>query len=105
MSTLNLWYVGSSMVVELQGLQDTLTETPVTTALVQATLLDTNGNVVAGESWPLTLAHVSAGTYRGVASYVVSVKEKARYTCRVTAAIGGIHRRWDIPVTARADNT
>ena len=43
MATTNLWYVDSTMIIELRNLVDALTGDAVTTATVQATLLDDKG--------------------------------------------------------------
>lgn len=104
MSTTNLWYVDSTMVIELRNLSDGITGEAVTNATVTASLLEAStGAPVAGASWPITLLHVEEGTYRGAAQYQAAVADKGKYTCRILANIQGAQRRWDIPVVGRID--
>jgi hypothetical protein len=103
MSTTNIWYVDSTMILELRNLTDGITGDPVTTATVTATLLDSTGAQVSGITWPISLVHVAEGTYRGAAPYQVQVTDKGKYTARIFATIAGVQRRWDIPVLGKID--
>lgn len=100
----NIWFVESTMIVELQTLTDKITGEVVTTATVQATLVDERDAPVLGVSWPIALVHAEDGTYRGSAPATAAVVDKGKYTCRIRAQVDGISRRWDIPVVARIDN-
>lgn len=104
MSTTNIWYVDSTMILELRNLTDGITGEAVTDATVTATLIDTSTKTfVSGSTWPVALAHVAEGTYRGVAPFAVAVADKGKYTCRIIANATGVQRRWDIPVLGRID--
>lgn len=103
MSTTNIWYVDSTMILELRNLTDGITGDPVTAATVTASLLDSTGTTVAGASWPVTLLHVGEGTYRGAVPHQAQVKDKGKYTARILATVSGINRRWDVPVVGKID--
>lgn len=63
---------------------------PVTDAVVTATMVNDDGQPVAGQTWPLTLTHVSAGLYEGQVSHQLQVEhdDNIRYWMQVTAVRG-----------------
>lgn len=92
------WYQGNTMVIELGALTDEITDAAVTTATVTAQLEHPNGNTVTGETWPITLSHVSAGTYRGVASYAIAAELAQRYHVEIVATVSSYRATWRVPV-------
>ena len=56
--------INSDNVVEVQTLTDVVADTAITSALVTVTLKDSDGVNITGETWPLSMTHVAAGTYR-----------------------------------------
>ena len=112
MANAQAWYLDNTMVVQLgsliaQGdatdepLTDELTGTVITDATVTAQLEDEGGTQVTGETWPITLAHVTGGIYRGAAAYGVAVQEGARYVVEIVATKSGNRATWRMPVVAR----
>lgn len=107
--TVSAWWVGNSMLVQLgtlialgdltdEPLTDELTGTVITDATVTARLLDVAGAEVAGETWPLALAHISGGVYRAIASSAVAVVAGVAYTLEVMAVKAGVTSVWQVPV-------
>lgn len=81
----------STITVELLGLQDIVTRTYPTTAIVTLALYDANGvPLVNGGAVPLTYVTGTTGAdtlYRGVVSAVLLVTP-GTYEARVTAIVG-----------------
>lgn len=98
MADATAWYQNNTMVIELGALTDEIAGTAVTTATVTAQLEHPNGNTVTGETWPVTLSHVSAGTYRGVASYAITAELGQRYHVEIVATVGTYRATWRVPV-------
>lgn len=107
----NAWLKDNTMVVQLgtlislgddtdAPLTDELTDTVITDATVTAQLEDAAGATVSGETWPITLAHVSGGVYRGGASYAVAVEVGVEYVVEIVADKSGNRGTWRVPVTA-----
>lgn len=90
--------VGSTNVVELTGLLDTVTGLYPTDAGVTVDILNQAGAVVSGAG-PITLAYVATTTgattlYRGVIPSTAALVNGATYTRRITAVgAGGIGTR------------
>lgn len=103
MAQAQAWYIDNTILVTLSGLSDARDDSPVNDATVTATLLDTAGEEVTGETWPVALAYVadSDGDYRGVVSNAVELTERRRYTLRIEATRAGLGSgEWEIPVRA-----
>lgn len=111
-SLARVWYQDNTMIVQLgtlislgdetdEPLTDALTGTVITDATVTAQLEDLTGATVAGQAWPLTLAHVSGGVYRGSAAYAVAVEVGIDYVVEITADKAGNRGTWRVPVTAQ----
>lgn len=104
MSNVTVLYVGNDTVLEVKGLKNEMAGAFLNAATVQATLYDSAGASVAGQSWPLALVYVpsSDGTYRGTLPYGLSLTAGDRYTARITADAGtGLRAQFDIPCVAR----
>ena len=89
-------YAGNSNVIEVQGLQNSVDSTYQNAATVRVTLTDLNGTQLTGETWPKTLAYVSAsnGSYRATLSHEVDMEIGQRYLYDITAEQSGSVARW-----------
>jgi hypothetical protein len=97
----DLLYIDNTGVVELQSLTSTLTGEADTAATVTCTVKDLQGNAVTGQSWPATMAHVSAGTYRAILDDGIGILEYRPYVIEVNATgSGGGVGKWQCQVTA-----
>ncbi len=67
--------VDSSNVLELRGLRNVVDDEYVNNAIVQATIVDANGDEITGETWPVSLSYVAAsdGVYRYTLSYLIDL--------------------------------
>lgn len=82
-------YDNNSNVVEWQSLTNSVTGTVDTGATVAVTIMDADGVEIAGETWPKSLSHVSAGTYRATLSEDIAITPGQRYTLVFTATGSG----------------
>lgn len=73
----------------------------ITDAIVKATIFDSSGNEVSGQTWPLVMTHYNAGRYRGVTG-VLNLIENDIYTVTVVSETAGGTRlaKWNADVTA-----
>jgi hypothetical protein len=98
-------YIGNDHVVELRGLKDATTGAFLNAATCTVTLIDDQtGLNVAGETWPLAMAYVTAsnGVYRATLADTLTLVDGQRYTARISANGGaGKQARWDTPCFAR----
>lgn len=107
-----LLYLGTDHLLEVPGrtaggdkqaLTNGLTGAALTGATVQATLLDSDRNEVAGETWPVTLEEDAEfpGRYLTVLSADVEITAQQDLICRVIADAGdGLQRTWYLPLVA-----
>ena len=81
--------LANSNLLELNGLRNALTGDFVTSALVVATIDNTDGSALAGMAWPVTLNFVddSDGCYRALLDTGIALVHGQRY--RVTIAAQG----------------
>lgn len=94
-------YIGNSTVLELRDLKNSVTDTADTGATVTVTLVDDQGAQVSGQSWPLLMPHVSAGTYRGIMSSSLALVEGAEYVGQIDATgSGGEIGHFEVPFRA-----
>lgn len=67
----------------------------ITNATVEVTLLESDGETeVAGETWPVTLTHQSAGNYQGELPYTVEVDPALEYNLKVIISAGTVTRSY-----------
>lgn len=110
--TAQAWYQNNTMFLQLgtlislgdatdEPLTDEITGAVITDATVTARFLDLGGTEVAGETWPVALAHVSGGVYRGAASYAVAVSLGVQYVAEITATKDASRAQWRLPVVVR----
>lgn len=95
-------YVANSNVLELQGLTNSATGVADTGATVTVTLKDRAGANVTGQSWPASLAHVSAGTYRATLENDIGITAGIKYLAVINATgSGGEIGHWEADVVAQ----
>lgn len=80
-------YINSDMVATLKGLKDEA-GTAVTGAVVNLTLLS-GGSEVAGQTWPISMAHTSGGDYTAQLSKDLTLTPGQRVTAKIVAVAGG----------------
>lgn len=105
MSNVNIVYTGNDTVLEVKGLKNEVTGAFLNSATVTATLVDDDGNQVAGETWPKTLEYVSGsdGIYRATLPYTMSLAAGGRYEANISVNAGaGLRAAWSLPVVARS---
>jgi hypothetical protein len=102
METLIL-FLGNTMVLQVDELQD-VDGNFVNNATVTATLLDSTGAQVSGQSWPLTLAYVAAsnGRYTGNLAYGLVLTRAAYYELDITVTTASYYAAWRKTVQADA---
>lgn len=95
-------YVGNTNILEVT-LTDALTDAAINSATVTVTLTDIAGNALAGDTWPKTLAYVSAseGLYRGYVASTVELSEGTHYLYEATATKDGMTANWGGDVSAQ----
>lgn len=97
-------YIENDNVLELVGLQDSVTDAYVNSASVSVTLIDQAGTTVSGETWPLSLSYVAAsnGTYRATLRDTLVLSSQRQVTAKIVAD-DGVDRKatWEIPLTVK----
>jgi hypothetical protein len=105
MSNVNILYTGNDTVLEVKGLKDEVGGDFLNAATVTATLVDAEGDQVAGETWPKTLTYVlsSDGVYRATLPYTMGLTAGGRYVAQVSVNAGaGLRASFALPCVARA---
>ena len=94
-------YIGNDNIVEVDSLRNVSTSpiSYINDATVTATLYDTSGDEVSGETWPITLSYVgsSNGKYTGTITDTVTsgLSPNKRYRLRIQANGGaGLQAEW-----------
>jgi len=94
-------YLDNSNVVELRDLTNSVTGLADEGASVSLTITDQSGTAVTGETWPVSMAHVSNGLYRATLSESLSIVSGRKYFAVVSATgSGGQVGKWTCPVVA-----
>lgn len=88
-------YLDNDHVVHLAGLTDD-DGVAVTSATVEARVLDRNFQPVGGVSWPVTMSHVGNGDYEGVIDSSIVLTDRSLYYLEVTASYAGLDATWRI---------
>ena len=86
--------INSDNVVEVQTLTDVVADTAITTATVTVTLKDSDGVNITGETWPLQMTHVAAGTYRTTLSDSLGLTVDTTVT-GLFVADDGVGKHWE----------
>nr|BDD44148.1 hypothetical protein 20 [bacterium] len=90
--------------IKVRNLTNKATGTYANDATVQATLYDSDGNEVGGQTWPLTLVYIadSNGEYQATIEAGVNVTPLKRYNIVVSATTGeGAKGQWEVSVLAK----
>lgn len=104
MSTIHILLDNNDSIIEVYDLKNELTGDFLNTATVQVTLKDATGTNVTGDTWPKTLAYVTAssGIYRATLLYSLGLTADSRYTATVTADAGaGLRAEWNLDCVCR----
>jgi hypothetical protein len=83
-------YIGNTTILELQYLTNSVSGEAITTATVIATLTDSKGEEVVGQTWPVTLTHVDTGTYRATLENDLTLVANRPYTATIDATLAGV---------------
>lgn len=95
------WITATDHVLELTGLTNGVTGELISDADVTVTVVNAQGNVLPGETWPLTVAPVEGepGTYRATLSADLPVSSRQCLDAIVVADAGvGLKRTWHVSV-------
>lgn len=95
-------FVGNSNDIEISGLRNEATGSIVTGATITARVLDSSGDPIDGQEWPLALPAVSGepGTYRGQVSHAAELVARGRYTIQIDISGGGMVAALRVPAVA-----
>lgn len=91
-----VYFINNSVLVQVLGLRNAADDSYVNNATVAVSIKGADGNNLAGETWPVTLAYVagSNGDYQGVISSAVSVAVGDIVTLYITATATGLDAEW-----------
>ena len=97
-------YIGNPACIEIENLIACGSTTPITDATVEATILDSEGSPVLGQTWPLAMAYDSGtAKYRGITDANLVLTENDAYTIEVEARDGttdDVIAKWQKPAQA-----
>ena len=88
--------IANSNTLELNGLRNAVAGGFLNTATVAATLQNSNGEDVPGQTWPATLNYVadSNGCYRLLLPASLSLENNQRYKLTLAAQGDGLTAKW-----------
>lgn len=104
MSNVNILFTGNDTVLEVKGLKNEVTGDFLNAASVTATMVDAEGDQVAGDVWPKSLVYVtgSDGTYRATLPYTMNLVAGGRYVAQISVNGGaGLRASFSLPCVAR----
>jgi hypothetical protein len=83
-------YIANDNVLELTGLQNSVSDAYQNSATVTVTVTDSAGTDVVGETWPVTLVYVSGsnGDYRANLTDSLVLTDGSKYAATITADAG-----------------
>ena len=97
-------FVANSNMLELQGLFSEVEQAFVNDAAVTATVKDSNGAPLTGQTWPVVLSYIaqSDGIYRAILLESLPFQNKKTYTASIDAD-GGTGRKghWEFSFNAQ----
>ncbi len=108
MTAKHIIFLKNTGLVQINGLKDALTKTPVNDAVATVTLKELDGSEVSGETWPVSLSYLagSDGNYAATFSDSVAILDEGDYIMEVSAiAPDGSKASWEEPVTAMIRST
>lgn len=82
-------FPGNSNVFELPLVKNQTTGAADTGATVTLTMTDLEGAEIAGETWPVTVPHVSAGKYQVVLSAELAIVAGEKYMAQALVTLAG----------------
>lgn len=86
-------YIGSDNIIALTDLINTTTGAPILDATVEVTLVDSLGEEVTGETWPLAMELTSSDEYVATLSHDLDIAPHKHYVATIVAVSGdGITR-------------
>jgi len=90
MTTPCVVYIDNTNVLEVRGLAELVTGDFINDATVTMTLKDANGEELAGQDWPWSMAYLadSDGTYRGIIKDTVEMQDGVEYFAHIDATGG-----------------
>lgn len=99
---INVIYKGNDTIVRVSALKNAQDDTFINDAAVTATLKDSTGTNVSGQSWPLTLGYIpsSDGIYEGILEDVLVLTKASNYTLLIDAVKSNIVAHWEVPLQA-----
>ena len=94
-------YVSNGHKLTVDQLRDT-DDQYINTATVEATIIDSAGNEVEGQTWPLSLSYVedSDGKYEGILDNTIELQSGENYTLIVDTVDGDSVGHWELAVKA-----
>ena len=99
---MSIIYIDNNNLLTLTALTNCATDAVDTGATVTVTVKDSAGTNVTGQTWPATMAHVSAGTYRATLDADLILLDGRAYTACISATGStGALGYWEFPLTAK----
>lgn len=93
--------VNSTNVLEVT-LRDTITDQPVSGAVINVTLYDMAGNEVGPDPWPITMQpDIEPGEYKVTLDANLEIKVGHSYRAHIVATDGGTRRSSEMILVAR----
>lgn len=94
-------YVGNDHKLTVDQLRDTDGQY-INLATVEATVTDSEGNEVEGQTWPLNLSYVedSNGKYEGILDDAMELQADENYTLIIDVSDGSSVGHWELEVMA-----
>lgn len=96
-------YLSNDNLLSIEGLKNSSSGSFMNTATVTATLKDSSGTSVSGQTFPITLSYIVAtdGNYQATLENTLSMVEGSIYTATISAtSSGGLYAEWDLQLTA-----
>jgi hypothetical protein len=96
-------YLSNDNLLSVEGLKNSSSGSFMNDATVTATLKDSSGTSVSGQTFPVTLSYIAAsdGNYQTTLENTLSMVEDSIYTATIAAtSSGGLYATWDFNLTA-----
>jgi hypothetical protein len=96
-------YLSNDNLLSIEGLRNASSGSYMNDATSTATLKDADGNVVTGQTFPVTMTYMSGtnGNYQATLENTLSMTPNAKYTATISAtSSSGLYAEWDMELTA-----
>jgi len=96
-------YLSNDNLLSIEGLKNSSSGSFMNSATVTATLKDSGGTSVTGQTFPITLSYITAtnGNYQATLEDTLNMVADNIYTATITAtSSGGLYAQWDLQLTA-----